>query len=69
MWGTLDVSLDGYGAGERLAAEVPGTRSHVFEGVAHMVNLERPTEFNQLVREFLDEAEKRPVARDRQLTA
>ena len=32
-------------------------RSHVFEGVAHMVNLERPEEFTTLVLEFLAEVD------------
>jgi 3-oxoadipate enol-lactonase len=57
MWGDLDVT-NIVANGEWLVANVPGIRSRVFEGVAHMVNLERPTEFNQLLREFLDEAEK-----------
>jgi 3-oxoadipate enol-lactonase len=51
-WGTLDV-LGVIRSGEKLAAEVAGARSHVFEGVAHMVNLERPEEFNRLVADFL----------------
>ena len=51
-WGTLDV-LGVQRAGEKLVAEVQGARSHVFEGVAHMVNLERPDEFNRLVADFL----------------
>lgn len=56
MWGTYDESTTPL-AGEHLVAAVPGARSHVFEGVAHMVNLERPMEFNALLREFLDEVE------------
>jgi len=56
MWGTLD-ELGVIRAGEKLAAEVRGARSHVFEGVAHMVNLERPKEFNKIVLDFLLEAE------------
>ena len=55
MWGTLDTP-GVISACERIAAEVPGARQRVFEGVAHMVNLERPAEFNQLVGDFLDEA-------------
>ena len=51
-WGTLD-ELGVLRSGEKLAAEVKGARSHVFEGVAHMVNLERPEEFNRLVGDFL----------------
>lgn len=56
MWGTLDVTST-VRSGEWLAANLPGIRSHIFEGVAHMVNLERPAEFNELLREFLDEVE------------
>ena len=55
MWGTLDTA-GVISASERIAAEVPGARQHVFEGVAHMVNLERPAEFNQIVGDFLAEA-------------
>jgi pimeloyl-ACP methyl ester carboxylesterase len=54
MWGTLDVTST-VRSGEWLAANLPGIRSRVFEGVAHMVNLERPDEFNGLLREFIDE--------------
>jgi pimeloyl-ACP methyl ester carboxylesterase len=56
-WGTLDVTST-LRSGEWLVANLPGIRSRVFEGVAHMVNLERPAEFNQLLREFLDESER-----------
>ena len=41
-------------AGAKLEKELPDARAHVFEGVAHMVNLERPEEFNRIVREFLE---------------
>jgi hypothetical protein len=34
----------------------------VFEGVAHMVNLERPDEFNRLVGDFIDEVDAREGA-------
>jgi pimeloyl-ACP methyl ester carboxylesterase len=33
---------------------VRGARSYVLEGVAHMINLERPAEFNRLVLDFLE---------------
>jgi pimeloyl-ACP methyl ester carboxylesterase len=33
--------------------EVPGARKVVIEGVAHMVNMEKPKEFNDIVLEFL----------------
>jgi pimeloyl-ACP methyl ester carboxylesterase len=61
VWGTLDVTSTAQ-SGEKLAQDVPGARKHVFEGVAHMVNLERPREFNELVGDFLDEAEKVAVS-------
>ena len=56
MWGTLD-ELGVIRSGEKLAAEVEGARSKVFEGVAHMVNLERPEEFNRIVGDFVDEVD------------
>jgi 3-oxoadipate enol-lactonase len=37
-----------------LASVVPGARLEVFEGAAHMVNLEHPERFNRVLREFLD---------------
>ena len=36
-----------------LASGIPGARKVVIPGVAHMVNMERPQEFNRLVLEFL----------------
>jgi pimeloyl-ACP methyl ester carboxylesterase len=57
MWGTFDVTST-LRAGEWLVANLPGIRSRVFEGVAHMVNLERPAEFNRLLRDFVDEVER-----------
>lgn len=56
MWGDLDESgvLAG---GEALVAGIAGARSHVFEGVAHMVNLERPEQFTQHVLTFLQEVD------------
>ena len=56
IWGTFDEQPV-LRTGEKLAAEVQGARSHVFEGVAHMVNLERPEEFNRLVGDFLAEVD------------
>jgi len=55
-WGTLD-ERPVLQTGEMLTRTLPSARSHVFEGVAHMVNLERPAEFNGLVRGFLDDVE------------
>lgn len=37
-----------------LASVVPNARLEVFEGAAHMVNLEQPERFNRLLRDFLD---------------
>jgi pimeloyl-ACP methyl ester carboxylesterase len=37
-----------------VAAQIPGARRVVIPGVAHMINLEKPAEFNRLVLEFLD---------------
>ena len=37
-------------------SKVPWHPVNDFEGVAHMVNLERPVEFNKLVGDFLDAA-------------
>jgi pimeloyl-ACP methyl ester carboxylesterase len=39
--------------GELLAGTIEGARKVVLPGVAHMLNLERPTVFNQLVVDFL----------------
>jgi len=52
-------TLDDPGTSEscrQLAARVPGARLEVLEGAAHMMNLEQPERFNQLLREFLDSA-------------
>jgi 3-oxoadipate enol-lactonase len=38
---------------ERLAAEIPGARKAIVPGVAHMINMEAPALFNQLVLDFL----------------
>lgn len=56
IWGTFDEQPVGV-CGQKLAAEVKGARSYVFEGVAHMVNLERPQDFNRMVGDFLDEVD------------
>lgn len=39
---------------ERLAAEIPGARKAVIPGVAHMLSMEKPAVFRQLVLDFLD---------------
>jgi 3-oxoadipate enol-lactonase len=51
-WGDLDVPSVA-AAGEYMSTEIAGAQRHVFPGVAHMVNLERPAEFNRLVGDFL----------------
>jgi pimeloyl-ACP methyl ester carboxylesterase len=38
----------------RLARDIPNARLELFEGVAHMVNLEQPERFARLVLDFLD---------------
>lgn len=38
-----------------LAGTVPGARLEVFEGAAHMINLEQPERFNRVLAAFLDE--------------
>lgn len=51
--GTLDEP--GTQASCRHLAEcVPGARLEIFEGAAHMLNLEQPDRFNGLLRQFLD---------------
>lgn len=52
MYGDLDESVVMAGC-EQLAKGIAGARKVVFPGVAHMVNMERPAEFNRLVLEFL----------------
>ena len=55
MLGTLDDA----GTQEsmrHLVDAVPGARLEVFEGAAHMLNLEQPERFNALLREFLASA-------------
>lgn len=53
-------TLDDPGTNEschQLAARVPGARLELFEGAAHMVNLEQAERFNQVLRDFLDSVE------------
>jgi 3-oxoadipate enol-lactonase len=52
-------SLDEAGTQEsmrHLAETVPGVRLEVFDGAAHMLNLEQPERFNTLLREFFPRA-------------
>ena len=54
MVGTLDEP-ETQASMRYLAERVPGARLEVFEGAAHMLNLEQPDRFNRVLREFLDE--------------
>ena len=54
VWGDIDAPSV-TAASEFMAREIARARRHVFTGVAHMVNLERPAEFNRLVGDFLAE--------------
>lgn len=45
---------------ERISREVPGALKVVIPGVAHMVNLKKPAEFNRIVPDFLAPSAKRP---------
>ncbi len=52
IWGDIDrphVSL----AGEFLAAQIVGAKKHIMTGTAHLPNMERPQEFNEVVLDFL----------------
>ena len=37
----------------QLASGIPGARQHIIAGAAHMVSMEQPDEFNQVVLDFL----------------
>ncbi len=39
---------------QKLADEIPGAQQVVIPGVAHMVNMEKPGEFNRVVLDFLN---------------
>ncbi len=54
--GEHDVS-DVHVVAERLEREIPGSRRVTVEGAGHLVNLERPEVFEDLVLEFLAEVE------------
>jgi pimeloyl-ACP methyl ester carboxylesterase len=45
-----------------LAAHVPGARLEIFEGAAHMLNLEQPERFTRLIREFFASAARESPA-------
>ncbi len=52
IYGDLDESVVIAGC-EELARGISGARKVVFPGVAHMVSMERPAEFNRIALEFL----------------
>jgi pimeloyl-ACP methyl ester carboxylesterase len=41
---------------DTLARQIPGARAVVMEGLAHVPNMEKPAEFNQITLDFLAEA-------------
>ena len=53
--GEEDVE-DMHGIAQRLAREIPGARHATIPNAAHLPQLERPAEFNELVLGFLEEA-------------
>lgn len=61
MIGTVDEAGT-QSAMRYLAENVPGARLEIFEGAAHMVNMEQPERFNRLLREFVDEHSKKGSA-------
>ena len=56
--GDLDMS-DIHEIVDQLVAKVPGARKVVIAGAGHMVNLERPTELNRALMEFLRSRDRR----------
>ena|SRR5579859_7424514 len=52
IWGDGDVSTV-LAQSQQMVNEIPGAKSLVFPDVAHMVNMERPIEFNRAVLDFL----------------
>jgi pimeloyl-ACP methyl ester carboxylesterase len=40
---------------DRFVASVPGARKYVIDGTAHVPNMERPAEFNDVLLQFLDQ--------------
>jgi pimeloyl-ACP methyl ester carboxylesterase len=51
--GSHDLS-DAHRFARRIEQEVPGARTHLVEGAAHVVNLDRPDAFAQILRDVLD---------------
>ena len=61
--GGLDTSGT-IAASRRLAENISGARLEIFEGVAHMVNLEQPDRFTAVVLDFLADIESGALSRD-----
>ena len=53
VWGTNDRLISVRDA-ERFAAGIKGSRRVIYADTGHTAMLERPREFNRLLREFLD---------------
>ena len=53
MVGDYDIP-DKLALAQKLADEIPGAQQVVIPGVAHMVNMEKPGEFNRVVLDFLN---------------
>ena len=63
LYGDADVRAPGYVAAAMHAA-IPGSRLVTFPGVGHLVNVEAPERFDEVVRAFLTEQDHdRPSAR------
>ncbi|HXD54623.1 MAG TPA: alpha/beta fold hydrolase [Solirubrobacteraceae bacterium] len=52
VWGTKDRLISWHDAA-RFAEAIPDSRKVVYEDIGHMAMLERPAEFNALLREFM----------------
>jgi pimeloyl-ACP methyl ester carboxylesterase len=52
VWGRYDELADPAGA-DRLARTIPGAQKVIIDDCGHMPQLEKPDEFNRVVREFL----------------
>lgn len=50
--GSVDMP-DIHGIVDKMEKEIPGARKVVIDGAAHMLNMEKPDEFNRVVLEFL----------------
>ncbi len=55
--GDLDTSAI-RSATDIMAERIPGARKLVLTGCAHLLNMERPEEFNRIVKEFLHDVER-----------